>query len=216
MDAAGGTRAVADAMGVSSPTVRQWATGNKAIPPVRLNQLRKLARQAESGGGDQAAEATTSERPRGLRGDGATAQAVPVVNVPAGKTRKGAAGGLWPFNVGQSGRASASAPVLTKTEAEALREGVMRFLSAMGDYADEGIAITNKRREKPAIWSAMDDEELGTLADFLIARGMRSGVAAATVRNMARTWEAFQVGIILWPRFRATIRFYADNGGFAL
>lgn len=205
-------------MGVSSQTVRQWATGNKPCPPVRVNQLRKLARNAGATPSDQAdagESPATSERPKGLaRGD--AAGAVPVVNVPtSSKGNAAGASAFWPFGK-PGGRKAATAAPLTKGEAEALRDGVMRFLSAMGDYADEGIAITNKRREKPAIWSAMDDEELGTLADFMIARGMRSGQVAATVRNMARTWEALQVGIILWPRFRATVRFYTDNGGFAL
>lgn len=175
---------------------------------------------------EQPAAPAAPERPKGLsRADTPAGTPAPTSGggltlgtlLPFGRRgANGASGG----GTGAGGRANggtgAGASPLSRAEAGELRAGLVKFIQAMGEYADEGIEFSNKRRAKPEIWGNLDDEEAGLMADLLIARGLRSAMAAQTVRNMARAWQYFAVGAILLPRFKQTVRFYAENGGFAL
>lgn len=109
---------------------------------------------------------------------------------------------------------------LDEMEARAIRPFLIEAITGYSDYADDLISRTNRNRVvltgDNAIWSSLTALEIATLADGILVIGKRVPHVAVAVREVAKTWHMVQAGIILVPRFLATMRFYADNGGIAL
>lgn len=100
----------------------------------------------------------------------------------------------------------------TETEARVLKPMLVSAMLDYFSYADELLYATIKGHPRVEIWSTIDDEECGILADALIARGKRSAAGAAQVQAMIDVHKNLKVGMILAPRFYQTFRVYVDNG----
>ena len=87
---------------------------------------------------------------------------------------------------------------------------------------DKLISNTNRARTRLSaeagnlIWSSLEDDEIETLVDALLIIGTKQRHVALAIREVARAWKLVEVGLILMPRFLATMQFYAQNGGLAL
>ncbi|MGZ6376182.1 MAG: hypothetical protein ACXWPI_15870 [Ktedonobacterales bacterium] len=108
------------------------------------------------------------------------------------------------------------ATVLSDREAKASREKLIDSYLLYADIADDTISNTNRRRATAEIWSTMDREEAGVLADIAIERGMESPIVAQAVRGIIRTSKYARAGLIVGPRLRDTFMFYLKNGGVLL
>ncbi len=88
------------------------------------------------------------------------------------------------------------------------------------DQADDFISRTNRDHVKlegdNLIWSDMSQEEMATLVDSLLIVGKHEAHVAVAIREVAKAWRYVQVGIITFPRFIKTVRFYGEHGGFVL
>ncbi len=105
---------------------------------------------------------------------------------------------------------------LTKREADELRGELVKSYLLMADSADDLLTHTNRRKTEAQIWSTMDEEDAGILADLAIAHGLRSALAAQAVRGMVRTSNYVRAGVIVGPRIWKSFVFYAQNGGFTI
>jgi hypothetical protein len=104
----------------------------------------------------------------------------------------------------------------TEAEAKAIKPMLVSAMMDYFSYADELLYATVKGHPRVEIWSSIDDEECGILADVLIARGKKSAAGAAQIQAMVDVHKNLKVGMILAPRFYQTFRLYMDNGGMSL
>lgn len=104
-----------------------------------------------------------------------------------------------------------SAP-LTEKEAANLKPGLIDALSFYFVQLDELIRLTSKGHQPVSIWSDMDEEETGTLADWFLARGQRSARAAQGVQNMLDSHLNIMTSLISLPRFIKTFQHYMVTG----
>lgn len=104
----------------------------------------------------------------------------------------------------------------SEAEARAMKPMLVSAMLDYFSYADELLYATVKGHPRVEIWSSIDDEECGILADALIARGKRSAAGAAQIQAMVDVHKNLKVGMILAPRFYQTFRVYMDNGGMGL
>lgn len=114
-----------------------------------------------------------------------------------------------------SGEREPASP-LTEREGKQLREKLTNSILLYADLADDTISRTNAKRQKAEIWSTMDVEDAGVLADIAIERGMSSPVVAQAVRGMVQTSKYVRAGLIVGPRAWDTFSFYVKNGGILL
>lgn len=82
--------------------------------------------------------------------------------------------------------------------------------------ADRFISDTNRARTHVIIWSNMDEQEVETLADYMLSRGVQNKAAAAVVRGVVQVWSDIEVMVILGPRFWDTFMAYRNGGGFSV
>ena len=113
-------------------------------------------------------------------------------------------------------KAIAHAEALTKAEAEALQSKLASALPMVWDAFDEAITMSNARHVEAVIWRTIDEEDNRFIASLLVRSGMASPIAATLVRQVVYKADLFRLGLITWPRLKATIDHYAKNGGFAL
>lgn len=104
----------------------------------------------------------------------------------------------------------------TEAEAKAVKPMLVNAMLDYFQYADELLYATVKGHPRVEIWSSIDAEECGILADALIARGKKSAAGAAQIQAMVDVHKNLKVGLILAPRFYQTFRLYMDNGGASL
>lgn len=105
---------------------------------------------------------------------------------------------------------------MTEREANEQKEELVLILQDYFRYADEVISRTNRARQECVVWQSADLRDLGLLADAMLRMAMRSGKAAQAVRGMIVLRGYVAVGVVLGPRFLATVQFYADNGGIGI
>lgn len=105
---------------------------------------------------------------------------------------------------------------LSVSEIAVLRPLLLEALTGYSEYLDGILSKTNKAHAESMIWSSMTADEIETLVDTLLLFGKRSAQVALVAREISRSWHMVKVGMILAPRFYATMRFYADNGGLAI
>lgn len=84
------------------------------------------------------------------------------------------------------------------------------------EVSDEFISNTNKNKAPARIWQTIDERQTSELVASLIGAGRQNPLVAATVRKLAETFNALQLGFILGPRFWRTYKFYLENGGFKI
>lgn len=156
----------------------------------------------------------TAPRPAGKDAPRATPpRATPLAAAKASTpapTRAPLPDGFNPF------RSLSFGPVLTPEEASTFRPVVIECLTQYTDWLDDGISHTNRKRTPAVIWSSMDDSEITVLADALLTYARKHAAGALFVRKVVVGWSYVRVGLIIAPRFFATMQFYAENGGFAL
>lgn len=115
-----------------------------------------------------------------------------------------------------------TADKLSKAESNVLRPFLMEAIEGLTDLADDTISRTNRDHVKLTeeadnlIWSDMSKEEMSTLVDSLLIVGEHEAHVAVAIREVAKAWRYVQVGIITFPRFIKTVRFYGEHGGFVL
>jgi hypothetical protein len=100
----------------------------------------------------------------------------------------------------------------SEAEARAMKPLLVSAMLDYFSYADELLYATVKGHPRVEIWSTIDDEECGILADVLIARGKKSAAGAAQIQAMVDVHKNLKVGMILAPRFYQSFRLYMDNG----
>ena len=101
---------------------------------------------------------------------------------------------------------------LSDGEAQTLRPLLIEAFTGYTDYADDTLSRTNRKGAEAHIWSTMDDGEIATIVDTILSGGRKSAQIAFVAREMVRTYRLVKVGLILVPRFLATMQFYAENG----
>lgn len=106
--------------------------------------------------------------------------------------------------------------VLGEDEAAQLRPMLLEAVTKYTEWFDDFISNTNRARVSVEIWSTMPDDEIAVLVDASLSYARKHAAGAAAVRNIAVGWGYVKVGVILAPRFFATMHAYAQNGGFAL
>ena len=107
-----------------------------------------------------------------------------------------------------------SANKLNAAEARTFREPLFNALGEFFESLDKVMSSTNKNGAQADCWGTMSDKEVYTITDACLALAQRSGQAAQAVRGIVSIAKYFEIGMILGPRFVATVQFYALNGGF--
>lgn len=111
---------------------------------------------------------------------------------------------------------------LSQFEADTLRPILIEALTTYSEEADRVISRTNRAHTELSeeagnlIWSTLEPQEIETLVDGMLIIGQKQGHVAYAIRETARLYKLLEVGLILVPRFLATLQFYAQNGGLAL
>lgn len=111
---------------------------------------------------------------------------------------------------------------LSQFEADTLRPILIKALTTYSEEADRVISRTNRAHTELSeeagnlIWSSLEPQEIETLVDGMLIIGQKQGHVAYAIRETARLYKLLEVGLILVPRFLATLQFYAQNGGLAL
>ena len=111
---------------------------------------------------------------------------------------------------------------LSQLEADTLRPILIEALTTYSEEADRVISRTNRAHTELSeeagnlIWSTLEPQEIETLVDGMLIIGQKQGHVAYAIRETARLYKLLEVGLILVPRFLATLQFYAQNGGLAL
>lgn len=104
----------------------------------------------------------------------------------------------------------------TAKEAEELYgelcEGLYDYCQAL----DWALSHANRNHAQAEIWSAMDDDDLGALADLLILRGQRSARAAVMVKHIIEFRYYLTSGVLTVDKVIESIAFIAHNGGLWL
>lgn len=105
---------------------------------------------------------------------------------------------------------------LSRVEQVNLREPLFEALRTIFEGSDNLISKTNARKVEAYIWQEIDDEDTYFLVDALIRSGARVPVVGTAVRTVTHAHKLLRAGVILMPRFIATVKHYSDNGGFVL
>lgn len=105
---------------------------------------------------------------------------------------------------------------LSVTEAKLMRGPLINALGELCDRIDDIMTHTNRNGAQADCWGTISADELAILADVLLAVAQRSGRAAFAVRGIVSAARYLEVGLILGPRFVATVQFYAQNGGIGI
>lgn len=113
-------------------------------------------------------------------------------------------------------QAWATGKPLTDKQAAEIRDDLIASYKAYADYADWFVSNTNRARAEAIIWSTIQDDEFGILADFALDLAKANPVIAQAVVGMARTARLAKVGAIIGPRVGLTLGHYASNGGFGV
>lgn len=107
--------------------------------------------------------------------------------------------------------------VLSPEEAGAFRPVLIDCLTQYTDWLDDAITHTNRKGADAEIWSTMTTDEITILADAMLAYGRKHVLGAIATRQIVVSWGYVKIGVIVAPRFFATMRFYAENGfGFPM
>lgn len=118
--------------------------------------------------------------------------------------------------IGKDKAEKAVRKAFTEAEAKLIKPMLVSAMMDYFQYADELLYATVKGHPRVEIWSSIDAEECGILAEALIARGKKSAAGAAQIQAMVDVHKNLKVGLILAPRFYQTFRIYMDNGGASL
>lgn len=162
---------------------------------------------------DEEARRKNAEKQRAFRArkKAATSENAPDVPAPA----KRSVLDLLP-NIGKEKAEKAVRKAFSEAEARVVKPMLVSAMLDYFSYADELLYATVKGHPRVEIWSTIDDEECGILADVLVARGKRSAAGAAQIQAMIDVHKNLKVGMILAPRFYQTFRVYMDSGGMSL
>lgn len=105
---------------------------------------------------------------------------------------------------------------LSLDEATGAKPMMVNALKKFWQGTDDFISATNRQKAEAIIWQLIDDEDTEYLVDRLLGAGMVSRPVAAAVRGIARSYHLLNTGMILLPRFMASVQFYSQHGGFSL
>lgn len=96
--------------------------------------------------------------------------------------------------------------VLSKTEAEEIKESFIRSLSDELGIVDKALwRIAGDDDLQQPIWSDMTEKELDTIANIVLRLGQKSPVVATMARTSIDADDYITAGLIVGPRFNSTV-----------
>jgi hypothetical protein len=101
---------------------------------------------------------------------------------------------------------------MTAKEAHEIKETYCEALDAIFELADKGMSATLKGHPKVVVWSDMDEEETGVIADAILILAQREERVAIVVRQTVNFHRHGRVIEIMAPRFIKTYQLYYQFG----
>lgn len=102
--------------------------------------------------------------------------------------------------------------LFTAKEREERKTQLIGAFQDLFDLLDQAIAATTKGHEEVVIWSDMEDSEIAILIDPLLTSATLSEKGVKRVMAIIESHQKLKVGLILAPRFYATVMKYAKVG----
>ena len=103
--------------------------------------------------------------------------------------------------------------VFTQAEAQLKRDELIDTLLWTSEHADQVIIATTKGHDKTIIiWSDIDHDEAGILADVLLDLAKTDKRVAGAIRSAMEVKRKAKAGIILVPRAYRTAMIYLERG----